>query len=302
MRSGSNLEQVLESGRFAVTAEIGPPRSCDAEHVRKLARLMMGTADAFNLTDNQSASVRLSSLAASVACLQEGVEPVMQMTCRDRNRIAMQSDVLGACSLGIRNILCISGDHQSGGSQPQAKNVYDLDSIQQLMVFKGMRDDGRIWGGEEIAPRPQLFLGAAANPFADPFEFRVVRLGKKIAAGADFIQTQSIFDMERFERFMRMARQKGLTEKVHILAGLLPLKSYKMASIMRDRVAGMMVPQEILDRMKVATDQKAEGVKICLEQIEHLRSMEGVHGIHIMAVNWEEKVPEILRDAGLAPR
>jgi methylenetetrahydrofolate reductase (NADPH) len=302
MRSGSNLETVLESGRFAVTAEIGPPRSCDAEHVRKLARLMKGTADAFNLTDNQSASVRLSSLAAAVACIQEGVEPVMQMTCRDRNRIAMQSDILGACSLGVKNVLCISGDHQLGGSQPQAKNVYDLDSIQQLMVFKGMRDDGRIWGGEEIAPKPQLFLGAAANPFADPFEFRVVRLGKKIAAGADFIQTQSIFDMPRFEKFMSMAREKGLHEKVHIMAGLLPLKSAKMASIMKDKVAGMIVPQEIIDRMKAATDQKAEGVKICLEQIDHLRSIEGVHGIHVMAVNWEEKVPEILRDSGLAPR
>ena len=249
MKAGSKLEAVLESGRFAVTTEIGPPKSASAEPIRKKARTLRECADAFNLTDNQTAIVRLSSLASSAVCLQEGAEPVMQMTCRDRNRIAMQSDLLGASALGIRNVLCLSGDHQTFGNQKEAKNVYDLDSVQQLMVFRQMRDLGQVWGGDVLEERPKVFLGAAANPFADPFEFRVARLAKKVNAGADFIQTQAIFDLDRFERFMAMVRERGLDRRTHILAGVIPLRSANAARYMKTKVSGMSVPDEVVDRM-----------------------------------------------------
>jgi methylenetetrahydrofolate reductase (NADPH) len=301
MKSGSDLERVLGSGRFAVTAEIGPPKSASPEIVIRHVRAMRGCADAFNLTDNQTAMVRLSSIASGAICLQEGVEPIVQMTCRDRNRLAMQSDILGASALGIRNVLCISGDHQCFGNQREAKNVYDLDSIQQLMVFRKMRDEGLVWGGDKLEVPPKLYLGAAANPFADPFEFRVHRLAKKVNAGADFIQTQSIYDMERFDRWMAQVRQRGLHERVHILAGVMPLKSHKVALYMKNKVSGMIVPETVVDRMRAAKDPKAEGVRLCIEQIEHLKGIEGVHGVHIMAVAWEEIVPQIVREAGLLP-
>jgi len=302
MKAGSNLEKVLEAGHFAVTAEIGPPMSANPESLREHARMLKGYADAFNLTDNQTAIVRLSSLASSVVCLQEGIEPVMQMVCRDRNRIAMQSDLMGASALGIRNLLCLSGDHQTFGNQREAKNVYDIDSIQQLMIFRKMRDERKLWGDVEIEEGPRVFLGAAANPFGDPFEFRVTRLAKKVSAGADFIQTQAIYDMDRFERWMEGVRERGLDRKVHILAGVVPLKSVGAARYMKNKVAGIIVPDEIIERMKKASDPKKEGIRICIEQIEHLRSIKGVHGVHIMAIAWEEKVPEIVREAGLFPR
>lgn len=302
MMSGSNLEAVLGSGRFAVTAEIGPPKSASPEVVRKHARHLKGYADAFNLTDNQTAMVRLSSIASGIICLQEGVEPIVQMTCRDRNRLAMQSDILGANALGVKNILCLSGDHQVFGNQKEAKNVYDVDAIGQLMIFKKMRDESQVWGGDKLEAPPSLFLGAAANPFADPFEYRVVRLAKKINAGADFIQTQSIYDMERFERWMGMVRDRGLHEKAHIIAGVMPLKSHKVALYMKNKVSGMIVPDAIVDRMKTAKDPKEEGIRICLEQIKQLQGIQGVHGVHVMAVAWEEKVPEIVKEAGLLPR
>jgi len=302
MKAGSNLEKVLEAGHFAVTAEIGPPKSANPEIVRHHARMLKGYADAFNLTDNQTAIVRLSSLASAVICLQEGVEPVMQMTCRDRNRIALQSDLLGASALGIRNVLCLTGDHQTFGNEKGAKNVYDIDSIQELLIFKKMRDEKKICGGEDLEEAPKVFLGAAENPFADPFEFRVTRLAKKANAGADFIQTQAIYDMERFEKWMEGVRERGLDKKVHILAGVIPLKSVGAARYMKNKVSGMIVPDSIIDRMKKAKDPKAEGIKICVEQIEYLKTVKGVHGVHIMAIAWEEIVPEIVRQAGLYPR
>lgn len=302
MKAGSNLEKVLESGRFVVTAEIGPPKSASAEAVRKRARALKGSADAFNLTDNQTAIVRLSSLASSVACLQEGVEPVMQMTCRDRNRIALQSDLLGASALGVRNVLCISGDHQTFGNQREAKNVYDLDPIQQLMVFRRMRDEGKVWGEDALEEKPQVFLGAAANPFADPFEFRVARLAKKASAGADFVQTQAIFDLDRFERFMSQVRERGLDRKVHILAGVVPLKSANAAKYMKTKVSGISVPDGVVERMKAAADPKKEGIRICVETIERLKAVPGVHGVHVMAIAWEEMVPTIVEQSGLMPR
>lgn len=302
MKAGSFIEKLFEQGKFVVTGEIGPPMSSDPSTVREHARLLKGFADAFNLTDNQTAIVRMSSLAASVICLEEGVEPIMQMTCRDRNRIAMQSDLLGASALGVRNLLCITGDHQTFGNQPESKNVYDLDSIQQLVILRRMRDESKVWGDAELEEGPRVFLGAAANPFADPFELRVNRLAKKIKAGADFIQTQAIFDMDRFERWMSEVRSRGLDEEVHIMAGLVPLKSVGAARYMKNKVSGMIVPDELIDRMKGADDPKEEGISICVEQIRHLMSVEGVHGVHIMPVAWEKKLPEIVERAGLLPR
>ena len=301
MNARSGLERILLEGRFAVTAEIGPPKSASAESVRKHAREMRGSADAFNLTDNQTAMSRMSSIACAAVLIQEGLEPVVQMTCRDRNRIAMQSDILGASALGVRNVLCISGDHQTFGNMKEAKNVYDVDSVQELMILRKMRDEGRLWSGDALEVAPELFLGAAANPFADPFEYRVTRLAKKVKAGADFVQTQSIYDMDRFERWMALVRAKGLHEKVHIIAGVMPLKSPKIALYMKNKVAGMIVPDAIIDRLKSAKDPKEEGIQLCVEQIEHLKTIEGVVGVHIMAMAWEEKVPEIVHRAGLRP-
>lgn len=302
MMDGSSLQALLEAGEFVVTSEIGPPKSADGGPVREKARMMKGYADAFNVTDNQTAIVKMSSLAASLFCIQEGVEPIMQMTCRDRNRLAMQSEMLGAAALGVRNMLCITGDHQKFGNQPESRNVFDLDSTQQLMVFRRMRDEGEMWCGDSIKVPPRMFLGAAANPFADPLEMGIIRLSKKVAAGADFIQTQAIFDLDRFREWHRLVLSKGLDREVHILAGVLPLRSYKAARFMAERVPGMSVPDHLLQRMADASDEKAEGMRICLETIEELRGMPGIKGIHLMPVNWESAVPEIVERAGLLPR
>jgi len=304
MKAGSNLERILTGGQFAVTGELGPPKGTDVAIVERKAKLLKGNVDAINVTDNQTAIVRMSSIAVSALLNQMGLEPTMQMVCRDRNRIAMQSDIFGAYALGIRNILCLSGDHQKFGNHPTAKNVFDLDSIQLIQTVKMMRDEHKLLSGDEIEGAPRMFIGAAANPFADPFEFRVVRLAKKAAAGVDFIQTQCIYDMDKFERFMQMVRDRGLHERIFILAGVTPLKSVGMARYMKEKVAGMEVPDEIINRMKAAGKEKAreEGLKICVEQIERLKKIPGVHGIHLMAIEWEEVVHEIVERAGLLPR
>ncbi|RJQ30901.1 MAG: methylenetetrahydrofolate reductase [Peptococcaceae bacterium] len=303
LKSGSKLEKLLSKGNFAVTAEIGPPKHASSEGIRHHALMLRDHVDATNITDCQTAIVRLSSIAAGVHIMDCGIEPIVQMTCRDRNRIAMQSDLLGAYSLGMRNVLCLSGDHQKFGNHPTSKNVYDIDSMQLIYSLRQMRDEKKFFCGEEIKEHePRFFIGAVANPFADPFEFRVARLEKKVNAGADFIQTQCIFDMERFERFMEMVRERGIHEKVHILAGLTPLKSWRAAKYMQTSVSGMIVPDEIIERLKKAEDPKKEGVEICVEQIKHVRNIPGVHGVHIMAIAWEEIVPEIVEKAGLYPR
>jgi len=304
MKAGSHLEKILTGGHFAVTGELGPPKGADVAVIERKAKLLKGNVDAINVTDNQTAIVRMSSIAVSALLNQMGLEPTMQMVCRDRNRIAMQSDIFGAYGLGIRNILCLSGDHQKFGNHPTAKNVFDLDSIQLIQTVKKMRDEHKLLSGDEIEGPPQMFIGAAANPFADPFEFRVIRLAKKAAAGVDFIQTQCIYDMDKFERFMQMVRDRGLHERIFILAGVTPLKSVGMARYMKEKVAGMEVPDEILNRMKAAGKEKAreEGLKICVEQIERLKKIPGVHGIHLMAIEWEEVVHEIVERAGLLPR
>ena len=304
MKAGSNLEKILSSGGFAVTGELGPPKGADVSVIERKASLLKGNVDAINVTDNQTAIVRMSSIAVGAILQRMGLEATMQMVCRDRNRIAIQSDIFGAYGLGIRNILCLSGDHQKFGNHPTAKNVFDLDSIQLIQTVKLMRDEHKVLGGDEIEGVPAMFIGAAANPFADPFEFRVIRLAKKVAAGVDFIQTQCIYDMDKFERFMQMVRDRGLHEKVHILAGVTPLKSVGMARYMKEKVAGMEVPDEIIARMKSAGKEKAreEGLNICVEQIQRLRKIEGVRGIHLMAIEWEDAVHSIVERAGLLPR
>jgi len=304
MTAGSNLEKILKSGKKAVTCECGPPRGADVEHFRHKASYLKGCGDAVNVTDNQTAVVRFCSLAASKILMEMGLEPVMQMVTRDMNRIGLQSNVLGAAALGIKNLLCLTGDHQSFGDHPQAKNVHDLDSIMLLHTVKTMRDEGKMVSGTEVQGRPQMFIGAAANPFADPQDFRVVRMGKKISAGAQFIQTQCIYNMERFRHFMQMANDMGLTEKCYILAGITPLKSVGMANYMKKFVPGLDVPDSYITRLRGAPKDKqgAEGIKIAVEQIQECLEMKGIAGIHLMAIEWEEKVPEIMEAAKLLPR
>jgi methylenetetrahydrofolate reductase (NADPH) len=301
--SKSNLQSLFDQGEFVVTCEIGPPKNAAGEGIRHHAEMLKPYADAVNLTDNQTAIVRLSSIGAGIHVKATGGEPIIQMTCRDRNRIALQSDLLGAYSLGIKNVLCLSGDHQTFGNHQGSKNVFDLDSLQLIKTVRDMRDNKVFQSGEPIKKdEPRFFIGAVANPFADPFEFRVFRLEKKIRAGAQFIQTQCIFDMERFEKFMELARKRGLHEQTYIMAGVMPVKSAKVARYMQKNVSGMLVPDWIPERLQQAEDQAAEGVKICIEQIKHLKTIPGVKGVHIMAVAWEDIVPEIVKGAGLYPR
>ena len=302
MKAGTKLEKVLESGKFAVTAEAGPPKGTSAEVIKKKGELLRYCCDAVNVTDNQTAIVRMSSFAGCLLLKQQDIEPVMQMVVRDRNRLALQGDVLGAVALGIGNILCLSGDHQKFGNHPTAKGVFDIDSIQLIQTLKKMRDEKKFISDEDISGEVPVFIGAAANPFADPFEYRVSRLAKKVKAGVDFIQTQAVYDVPRFAKWMEMARERGLDKQAHILAGVIPIKSAGMARYMRDYVPGVIVPDEVVTRMGEAESPKEEGVKIILEIIEQLKEMPGVHGIHIMAVGWEDIVPEVVEKAGLMPR
>lgn len=304
MKAGSNLEKLLSKGEFVVTGECGPPKGADVEVVKKKAGYLKGNVDAVNITDNQTSIVRMSSIATSVILKDMGIEPIMQMVTRDRNRIAIQSDIFGAAALGIKNMLCLTGDHQSFGNHPASKNVFDLDSIQLIQTVKMMRDEGKVLGGDEIVGVPKMFIGAAVNPFADPFEFRVIRLAKKIKAGVDFVQTQCIYNLDKFEKWMEMVRDKGLHEKVYILAGVTPMKSVGMACYMQKNVAGMDVPESIIERLKGVPKEKCkeEGIKICIESIQRLREVKGVAGIHLMAIEWEEIVGEIVKSTGFFPR
>ncbi len=304
MKSGSRLERVLKAGHFAFTGEVGPPRGANVEALKKKISYLKGKVDMANITDNQTAMVRMSSWAAALFCLQEGLEPNYQMVCRDRNRLAMQADILGAYSHGIRNILCLSGDHQMFGDHPHAKGVYDIDSMQLIAMVKKMRDEGKFQGGADIDEPPRMFIGAAANPFAEPFEWRVHRLAKKVKAGADFIQTQCVYNMAKIRQWVKRANDMGLTEKVYILAGITPMKSVGMANYMKNKVPGMDVPDEIIKRLKGVEKKKVaeEGIKIACEQIEEFREMKGIAGVHLMAIEWEHRVPEIAERAGMLPR
>ncbi len=304
LKSESKLEKILAAGHLAVTSECGPPRGSDPEVIIKKGELLKDYVDAINVTDNQTSVTRLSSMAACIHLKLMGVEPVLQMVTRDRNRIALQSDILGAASFNINNILCLSGDHQSFGDCPEGQNVFDLDSMQLLQTARHMRDNGKFLSGDEINRPPSMFVGAAANPFAEPFKIRVPRLAKKIAAGAEFIQTQCIYNLDRFEEWMKGVCDRGLHEKVYILAGITPMKSLGMARYMKKNVPGMDVPDEVIDRFAGVPKEKQaeEGIAICLETIERLKEVKGVRGFHIMAIEWEEKVPEIVERAGLLPR
>ena len=322
--SGSNLERVLKNGHFAVTAELGPPQSADGSVIRKKAALLKGCCDAANITDNQTAIVRMSSIGAGAILVQEGLEPVAQMTCRDRNRLAMQSDLLGAYALGVRNLLCLTGDHQSFGNHPDSKNVFDMDSIQMVQMVSNMRDKRVFQNGEEFkGQEPRFFVGAVESPFAHPVEFRPHRLAKKVKAGVNFIQTQIVYDIPAFKTFMEKVREMGLHKQTYILAGVSPLKSPGMAKYMKENVPGILIPDALLKRMEAAglpwagkskeeltpEDKKArseawqaEGIKICIELIQQLRKIEGVAGVHIMAIEWEEAIRPIVEGAGLYPR
>lgn len=321
MKSGSNLERVLAAGGFAVTAELGPPMGASSDEVQHKMKILRGSADAYNITDCQTAVVRLSSIAAAVMLVKGGMEPVMQMTTRDRNRIAIQADILGAAALGISNCLCIAGDHQSFGAAGKlkghvgARNVYDVDSIQLLQILRRMRDEGLQAGGDPCNPPPRLFLGAAWTPLGDPVDFRPTRLAKKVAAGADFIQTQGVYDIERFAEAMKRARAKGLHEKTAILAGIIVPKNAGMLKYMNSSVAGVTVPESLIKRFPVAEKDDPKDVKaakrkesekigkqIAVDLIRQCREIPGVRGVHIQAIEWESAVREIVEAAGLLPR
>lgn len=320
MKSGSNLERVILSGVPAVTAELGPPMSADGSEIRHKAHLLKGFCDAANITDCQTAVVRISSIAGAVIALQEGLEPVMQMTCRDRNRIAMQADLLGAHALGIRNCLCIAGDHQKFSAagklkgHPGAKNVYDVDTCQLVGILKKMRDEGLQQGGDKLEVAPKFFIGASWTPGGDPLDFRPINLKKKVDAGADFIQTQGIFDIEIFKSQMEKARNLGLHERTAILGGIIVPKSAMMLKYMDTSVAGVSVPKALIERMAKVRDsagddkkkakalQEEEGIKIAVELIHQVLEIPGVKGVHIQAIEWESAIEKIVKMAGLYPR
>ncbi|MFL7839139.1 MAG: methylenetetrahydrofolate reductase [Candidatus Promineifilaceae bacterium] len=322
--AGSTLERVLRAGHFAVTGELGPPQSSDAQAIRDKAAQLRGYCDAINITDNQTAIVRMSSIGAGTIVVQEGMEPIIQMTCRDRNRLAIQSDLMGAYALGIRNLLCLTGDHQRFGNHPGAKNVFDIDSLQMVRMVSEMRDDCIFQCGDKFkGPEPRFFIGAAAAPFADPVDFRPYRLAKKVKAGANFIQTQLVYDIPAFKEYMEKIRNLGLHEQTYLLAGVGPLKSPGMARYMKNNVPGILVPDEIIDRMTAAGKEwagkskdeltpedkrarakawKEEGIQICIDLVQEMREIEGVSGVHIMAIEWEEAVKPIVEGADLYPR
>ena len=316
MKAGSNLEKILSAGHFAATGELGPPQSADVEVIRKKAGFLKGYVDSVNLTDCQTSVVRMSSMAVAVLLLDQGLEPNMQMTCRDRNRLAIQSDLLGASALGVKNLLCLTGDHQSFGNHPTAKNVFDLDSMQLLRAVRDLRDEKKFMCGDPVkGVEPRFFIGAAANPFADPFDYRPRRLAKKIAAGADFIQTQIVFNVPKFKTYVERCGEMGLLDKVYLLAGVSPVRTFGAARYMANFVPGMDVPQEVVDRMKGAVEGipkeekerrreawASEGIRICVEIIQQVREIPGVAGVHIMAIEWEEAVAEITKQSGLLPR
>lgn len=303
-QSQSRLERVLRSGRFAVTAELNPPDSADPQEVYEAAVVLSQVCDGINATDASGAHCHMSSVAICALLIRAGYEPVFQVSCRDRNRIAIQGDLLGAAAMGVRNVLCLTGDDVTVGDQPEAKRVFDLDSIQLLRTAVVLRDKGMFLSGRKLTVPPQLFLGAAANPFAPPFDWRPLRLAKKIEAGAQFIQTQYCFDMPRFRTFMAKVRDLGLHEKVFILAGVGPLRSAKTAEYMRSKVPGVHIPDEVVERLKNAPKGKQleEGKKICVEIIQQMREIEGIAGVHVMAYRQEELVAEIIEEAGLLPR
>ncbi len=302
MSESSNLSRILDSGTFAVTAEITTPKGADLAPLAKRAEILRGYVDAVNVTDNQSAAVHLSSVACGAELVRLGLEPIVQMTCRDRNRLALQSDFLGAVALGARNVLCLSGDHQRFGDEIQARGVFDLDSVQLIQALNDIINKGKFIGGGDLDGKVWACLGGAASPFADPLESQVRRLRKKALAGATFVQTQGVFDLDRFRQFMAEVRALGLHRRLKILAGVIPVRSVKAARYMRDHVPGIVIPDAVMARLESAAKARAAGVALAVETIQAVRDIEGVAGVHIMAIGWDEIVPEVVRGAGLYPR
>ena len=300
----SRLEQVLLAGRFAVTSELNPPDSADPEDVYRAALVLSEVCDGINAVDASGANCHMSSVAICALLTRVGYEPVYQVSCRDRNRIAIQGDLLGAAAMGVYNVLCLTGDDVLAGDQPEAKRVFDFDSIQLLRTARMMRDKAIFLSGRKLTTAPCFFLGAAANPFAPPYDWRPQRLGKKIAAGAEFIQTQYCFDVPRFREYMRQVRDLGLHKLAYILVGVGPLRSAKAAEFMRTKVPGVVIPDEIVERLRKTPKerQQEEGRKICIEIIQQIREIEGISGVHIMAYRQEELVADIVLEAGLLPR
>ncbi len=300
MRAGSRLERVLRSGRFAVTAELNPPDSADPQAVYDRALVLASVCDAINATDASGANVHMSSVGVCALLTRAGYEPVMQVSCRDKNRIAIQGDLLGAAAMGVRNVLCLTGDGVQAGDQPEAKPVFDLDAMTLLRTACTLRDKGIFLSGRKLDVPPKLFLGAAENPFAPPYDFRPLRLAKKMEAGADFVQTQFCFDVPRLREFMARVRDLGLHERVFILVGVGPLKSAKTAEWMRSHVPGVHIPDEVVERLRKG--KKDEGKRLCVEIIQQMHETPGVSGVHVMAYRQEELVAEIIEEAGLLPR
>jgi methylenetetrahydrofolate reductase (NADPH) len=303
-RPEGRLRSRLESGELAVTAEVRPPRGADSYAIARRAASLAGWVDAINITDNQSSFVRLSSFAGSLIALAAGVEPVMQLTCRDRNRIALQSDLLSAAAMGIPNVLLLTGDHPRFGDHADAKPVFDLDSVQLIWTARTMREQRRLLSGRELDPAPQWFIGAVENPFSPPTDFRAARLGKKVAAGAQFVQTQFVFDVAAFARWMAEVRDLGLHRRCHVLAGVGPIRSLRSLEHMQRNVPGLHIPDEVGARLRgVPADRvEQEGLRLCAELIQQIREIPGVAGVHVMAVGSEEEIPEILGRAGVPPR
>ncbi len=297
--SPGRLERVLRAGFFAVTAEISPPDSADPDEVYKRAALFDGYVDAINATDGSGAHCHMSSVGMCSLLTRRGYAMVMQVSCRDKNRIAIQGDVLGASAMGVSNILCLTGDGVQAGDHPEAKPVFDLDSMSTLKMLRGMRDDRQFMSGRKLTSPPRVFLGAAANPFAPPLDYRPHRLAKKIEAGAQFVQTQYCFDLEKFKQYMSAVRNAGVHEKAFILAGVGPLASARSAEWIRSNVPGVHIPDTIIRRLQGAEDQTEEGVQICIDMIAQLREIEGVHGVHIMAFRQEHRVGDIVARSGV---
>lgn len=305
MANESNLELLLKQGEFVVCGEMSPPQGADKASILKKCGYFKGAVDAVNLTDNQTAIVRMSSAMSSVFAIEGGCEPIMQVTCRDRNRLAQQSDILGAYAAGVRNVLALTGDYMSFGNHPEAKGAFDLDSVQLIRTLADM-NEGKFMSGDEIKPPPKLFIGGAANPFAEPFDLRIIRLGKKIAAGAHFIQTQPVFDIPRFEKWMSAVRDEGYDEQVYVLAGVMPVRSVRALIHMRDNVPGSLISDEYIKRMEAVKDDKEQsaeaGVAMAVEIMKQVKEIKGVRGLHIMPVMWESITPRLVEEAGLLPR
>ncbi|MFZ5994353.1 MAG: methylenetetrahydrofolate reductase [Thermodesulfobacteriota bacterium] len=301
MKAGSNLERILKSGQFAITAEFVPPATGDRGLIERQARYFKGYVDAVNVADNMGAVVGTASCAVSKALLDLGLEPIMSLVTRDRNRIALQSDLLGASLLGIRNVFCTTGDHQKFGDHPEALNVYDIDSVQLVNTVRGLSDSGKLLGGAVCDKAGPFFVGAAANPLGDPADLMILRLGQKVRAGADFIQSQPVFDLEKFGHWVQLAREEGLIEKCLILATVMPLRSAREARAIHEKRRGVEVSQDIMTRLGGVPEpeQAREGLRICAEQIQALKEMKGVRGVHIMSAGREEVIPELIKESGL---